>query len=157
MNNEKKQVTTIWILTVLIVILIAIVAGLIVMILKSKKDANVEANQQLVQSQEQFKVNEIQKNEQPVEQPKTNETSSIQPTKTQEEAQIANTTKAEADNVNNSQVKDTVNGNILSPNEVLEKLGNYEDEKYQTNWFCIEKLEKIENRIRYNGNAACKC
>ena len=55
MNKEKKQVMTIWILTVLIVILIAIIAGLIVMVMKSKRDANITVTQQLAQTPKEAK------------------------------------------------------------------------------------------------------
>ena len=86
MNKEKKQVMTIWILTVLIVILIAIIAGLIVMVMKSKRDASIEGNQKLAQVQEQLEVER---------------TSTIQPTKSLEKSQSENTTKKVINNGEN--------------------------------------------------------
>ncbi len=53
-NNEKKQVATIWILTILIIILIAMVAGLIIKAMAIKKQSNTDAEQKLAQTQQEL-------------------------------------------------------------------------------------------------------
>lgn len=53
-NNEKKQVTTIWILTILIIILIAIIVGLFFKVAKLKREANLETEQKLAQMRQEL-------------------------------------------------------------------------------------------------------
>lgn len=61
-NNEKKQVATIWFLTVLVVILIAIIVGLIITVGKVKKEKIANQNGSAMQTIQEFE-NTVSKND----------------------------------------------------------------------------------------------
>lgn len=58
-NNEKKQVTTIWLLTILIIILITIIVGLIITVIKTNKEANLKVEQPLEQIRQNTLSNQL--------------------------------------------------------------------------------------------------
>lgn len=54
--SEKRQIATIWVLTVLIVILISIMVGLFITVAKAKRQRNIERAQQVVQTQQELTI-----------------------------------------------------------------------------------------------------
>lgn len=127
-NNEKKQIATIWILTILIIVLIAMIAGLIVKVMISKEQSNTDTEQRLAQLQQELEQVKAQ-------------TSKIEKTET-----TANSENADRKEINNNtQTKNTASDEILTPNQVLQKLGRNENNQYLSNNFCIDGIEEVED------------